>query len=66
MANTDRSSGDKVTPPDDLKRNPGIGSSKGTTMAGADPDELVPQQGATSPRACRAVSPTCSTSRSRA
>lgn len=25
---------------DDLKRNPGIGASKGTTMAGADPDFL--------------------------
>lgn len=31
---------DKVTPPDDLDRNPGIGASKGTTMAGADPDEI--------------------------
>jgi hypothetical protein len=25
---------------DDLKRNPGIGASKGTTMAGADADDL--------------------------
>jgi hypothetical protein len=31
---------DKVSPPDDLERNPGIGASKGTTMAGADPDEI--------------------------
>lgn len=26
--------------PDDLKRNPGIGASKGTTIAGADADDL--------------------------
>ena len=26
--------------PDDLERNPGIGSSKGTTIAGADPEEI--------------------------
>jgi hypothetical protein len=25
---------------DDLSRNPGIGQSKGTTIAGADPDEI--------------------------
>jgi hypothetical protein len=31
---------DKVPPPDDLDRNPGIGAYKGTTMAGADPDEI--------------------------
>ncbi len=31
---------DKVTPADDLDRNPGIGASKGTTMADADPGEI--------------------------
>jgi hypothetical protein len=30
----------EVELPDDLKRNPGIGASKGTTMAGADADDL--------------------------
>jgi hypothetical protein len=29
-----------VEMPDDLERNPGIGASKGTTMAGADADDL--------------------------
>lgn len=29
-----------VEMPDDIKRNPGIGMSKGTTMAGADADDL--------------------------
>ena len=27
--------------PDDLERNPGIGASKGTTMSGADADDLA-------------------------
>ena len=27
-------------PADDLKQNPGIGSSRGTTIAGADPEEI--------------------------
>jgi hypothetical protein len=31
---------DKDTKPDDFKRNPGIGGSKGATAAGADPDEI--------------------------
>jgi hypothetical protein len=31
---------DKVKPPDDLDRNPGIGASKGTTMAGAEPEDI--------------------------
>ncbi len=31
---------DKVTPPDDLDRNPGTGASKGTTMAGAEPEDI--------------------------
>jgi hypothetical protein len=30
-----------VEMPDDLERNPGIGASKGTTMAGADADDLA-------------------------
>jgi len=30
----------EVEPPDDLERNPGIGASKGTTIAGADADDL--------------------------
>ena len=29
-----------VEPPDDLERNPGIGASKGTTMSGADADDV--------------------------
>jgi hypothetical protein len=29
-----------VDPPDDLERNPGIGASKGTTMSGADADDV--------------------------
>ena len=31
----------EVEMPDDLERNPGIGASKGTTMAGADADDLA-------------------------
>jgi hypothetical protein len=29
-----------VKPPDDIERNPGIGASKGTTMSGADADDV--------------------------
>ena len=29
-----------VKPPNDLERNPGIGASKGTTMSGADADDV--------------------------
>lgn len=29
-----------VQPTDDLERNPGINASKGTTMAGADPETI--------------------------
>ena len=29
---------DAIQPPDDLERNPGINESKGTTMAGIDPE----------------------------
>lgn len=31
---------DEVETPDDLDRNPGIGASKGATMAGADADDI--------------------------
>jgi len=31
---------ERVRPPNDLRRNPGIGDSKGTTIAGADADDL--------------------------
>lgn len=29
-----------VKPPDDIERNPGIGASKGTTISGADADDV--------------------------
>lgn len=31
---------DDIETPDDLERNPGIGASKGATMAGADADDV--------------------------